>query len=293
MALKKVLITGANSYVGTSVEKWLMREPNNYYVETLDMKDSNWVNYDFSKFHVVFHVAGIAHIKEKKKNKGLFHLVNFDLAIQVAEKSKSSGVVQFILMSTMSVYGLKKGVIDKNTKLIPNNEYGKSKKNAEIAIQALDSQSFNVVIVRPPMIYGTKSIGNYTRLSKFVRKFRIFPSIDNKKSFIYIDHFSEFIKLLIFKNAKGIFHPQNSYLVTPKEIVYEISNTLNIKVYISKVFNLILLFRFINIVDKIFSELYYDFGMYSEEELNMIYLSSIYTITETIIFSEVQNKKIY
>ena len=69
--MKKVLITGANSYVGTNVERWLMKEPDKYYVETLD-KDPNWINFDFSKFDVVFHVAGIAH-KRNKKNRDLFY----------------------------------------------------------------------------------------------------------------------------------------------------------------------------------------------------------------------------
>ena len=40
--MKRVLITGANSYVGTNVEKWLMKEPDKFYVETLDMKNPNW-----------------------------------------------------------------------------------------------------------------------------------------------------------------------------------------------------------------------------------------------------------
>ena len=56
--MKKVLITGANSYIGTNVEQWLLKEPDKYHVETLDMKDPNWINFDFSKFDVVFHVAG-------------------------------------------------------------------------------------------------------------------------------------------------------------------------------------------------------------------------------------------
>ena len=64
--MKRVLITGAQSYVGINVRKWLMNKPEKFHVETLDMRDANWKNFDFSKFDVVFHVAGIAHVKEKK-----------------------------------------------------------------------------------------------------------------------------------------------------------------------------------------------------------------------------------
>src|SRR5690554_6798259 len=102
--MKKILITGANSYVGTNVEKWLMKEPNKYYVETLDMKDSNWKEFDFSRFDVVFHVAAIVHKRESKKNKNMYYNVNTKLAREVAKKSKNSKVKQFIFMSSMSVY---------------------------------------------------------------------------------------------------------------------------------------------------------------------------------------------
>ena len=63
--MKKVSITGANSCVGTSVEMWLMREYDKYYVETIHMKDPRWRKFDFSKFDVIFHVAGIVHTNEK------------------------------------------------------------------------------------------------------------------------------------------------------------------------------------------------------------------------------------
>jgi nucleoside-diphosphate-sugar epimerase len=46
--MKKVLITGANSYVGTNVERWLMKEPDKYYVETLDMKEMIFPIINFS-----------------------------------------------------------------------------------------------------------------------------------------------------------------------------------------------------------------------------------------------------
>lgn len=64
--MKRVLITGANSYVGTNVEKWLLKEPENYQVDTIDMIDGSWREKSFSGYDVVFHVAGIAHVNAKK-----------------------------------------------------------------------------------------------------------------------------------------------------------------------------------------------------------------------------------
>src|SRR5690606_12783164 len=130
--MKRVLITGANSYIGMSVEKWLLKQPDKYSVETLDMKDPNWVNFDFSKFDVVLHVAGIAHIKQTKKNKDLYYRVNRDLAVDTARKAKEAGIKQFVFLSTMSVYGKVTGIIKDDTIPNPKDAYGKSKYEAEV-----------------------------------------------------------------------------------------------------------------------------------------------------------------
>ena len=65
--MKKILITGKDSYVGTSVQNWLIRD-DKYRVDTDDMIDKSWKEKDFSTYDVVFHGAGIAHIKETKDN---------------------------------------------------------------------------------------------------------------------------------------------------------------------------------------------------------------------------------
>ena len=128
------------------MKKWLLKEPDKYHVETLDMKDPNWINFDFSNFDVVFHVAGIAHIKETRKNRDLYYKINRDLAVETAKKAKESGVRQFIFMSSMSVYGLLTGTIKSNTLPTPTTMYGKSKYEGECEINKLMDDSFKVVI---------------------------------------------------------------------------------------------------------------------------------------------------
>ena len=63
--MKRILITGANSFVGTNIEKWLIREPEQFQVDTVDTMNEAWKKADFTKYDVVFHVAGIAHVNPK------------------------------------------------------------------------------------------------------------------------------------------------------------------------------------------------------------------------------------
>ena len=68
--MKKIIITGAKSYIGTSFESYMKQFAEEYSVDTVDMIDGTWREKSFAEYDVVFHVAGIAHQKEtKQKNK--------------------------------------------------------------------------------------------------------------------------------------------------------------------------------------------------------------------------------
>src|SRR5690554_6776155 len=264
--MKRVLITGANSYVGTNVERWLMKEPDKYYVETLDMKDPNWINFDFSKFDVVFHVAGIAHSTPKKSERELYYKVNTQLTIDTAKLAKKSGVKQFIFMSSMIVYNKKETRITKDTKPNPDNFYGDSKLQAELGIKPLQDNNFNVTILRPPMIYGPGSKGNFLKLIKLARKTVIFPKIENKRSMLYIDNLSNNIKYIIENNLNGVFFPQNSDFMCTSMIVKEVSIFLNKKIWFTRLLNIpIYISRtWVTPVNKLFSDSYYDINLSQE-----------------------------
>ena len=106
--MKKVLITGAGSYIGTSFDAWNEEHGPLFTIDTLDMKTDAWRDYDFHGYDAVFHVAGIAHAdvgNATEEQKALYYKVNTDLTIACAEKAKADGVGQFLLMSSMIVYG--------------------------------------------------------------------------------------------------------------------------------------------------------------------------------------------
>src|SRR5699024_7107423 len=102
--MKKILITGKNSYIGTSFEKWVADEPEKYQIHSISLRDESWKQHDFSQYDTVFHVAGIAHVSADPKLEEKYYQVNRDLAIETAKKAKQEGVKQFIFMSSIIVY---------------------------------------------------------------------------------------------------------------------------------------------------------------------------------------------
>mgnify|MGYP000513776978 CR=1 FL=1 len=234
--MKKILITGAGSYIGTSLEHWLAQYPSEYKVDTLDMQKDTWRAYDFSAYDVVFHVAGIAHADvghATEEQKQLYYAVNTELAVETAQKAMAAGVKQFLFMSSMIVYGgCKEKIIAAATKPQPANFYGDSKWQADQRIRELsrNNPTFKTVILRPPMIYGKGSKGNYPQLAKMAGKLPIFPKVNNKRSMLYIDNLCECIRLLIDQEVEGVFFPQNEEYTNTSEMVRMIAEVKGHKI---------------------------------------------------------------
>ena len=256
--MKKILITGANSYIGTSFEKYMEQFGDEYQIDTVDMIGDGWRSKDFSGYDCVFHVAGIAHQKETLENAHLYYEVNRNLAVATAKKAKREGVKQFILLSSMSVYGIETGVITKSTVPDPKSHYGKSKLQADERIVKLDCDTFKVAILRPPMVYGKGCKGNYQRLRSFALKSPIFPDYPNKRSMVYIENLCEFVKCVVDDERHGLFFPQNSDYVNSSEMIRTVASFNGRKLFMPHIFNpFIYLFR-ISIIKKVFGNLTYD-----------------------------------
>lgn len=254
----KILITGKDSYIGTSFEKWVEQYGNTYIVDTIDVRDNSWKQQWFAGYDAILHVAGIAHINAKKVDDSLYYKVNRDLAVDVAVKAKQDGVRQFVFLSSMSVYGIEQGVITKDTPCNPKNSYGKAKLEAEEIIHKLQDTSFSVSTLRPPMVYGKGCRGNYPRLAKLALKSPMFPNIKNERSMIHMDNLSEFIKVLIDDCAEGVFCPQNEEYVCTTEMVKIIADLHGRKIRLTKIFNPILKLVKLNIITKVFGSLVYE-----------------------------------
>ena len=273
--MKKVLITGANSYIGTSFENYVM-QCHDYQIDTVDMIDSTWRDKSFSEYNSVFHVAGIAHSdtgRVSEERKQFYYQINTDLTIETAKKAKADGVGQFIFMSSSIVYGDSAPIgkpkrITRDTPVAPANFYGDSKVQAENGLLKLADESFHVVILRPPMIYGKGSKGNYPQLSKFAQKLPLFPYIKNERSMLYIGNLTEFVKLMIDNNESGIFYPQNAEYVATSEMVQVIAQAHGKKIRLVKGTTVPLkaMSHVTGLVNKAFGNLSYDMSMSEYKE---------------------------
>lgn len=216
----KVLVTGKDSYIGQSFIKYANKKYPNFQIDELDVRDNIWSETGFDGYDIVYHVAGIAHadvgnVSEEVIDK--YYKVNRDLSITVCKKAKGDGVKTFIYMSSMIIYGdsapfSKEKIVRKNTIPNPSNFYGESKLQADVAVRDLADDNFNVIVLRPPMVYGKKSKGNYVILSKLAKKLPIFPDLENRRSMLYIDNLCELLaQVMLIKKI-----PKNSMVLFPQ-----------------------------------------------------------------------------
>lgn len=269
--MKKILITGAGSYVGVSVENHLKQWPDRYQVDTVDMLDGTWKEGSFRGYDAVFHVAGLVHRKQSKNDPAqaaLYEQVNTRLAVETAQKAKADGVKQFLFMSSASVYGLtapigKVVMITKDTPLNPADNYGISKAKAEQGLNALADSRFKVAILRPPMIYGRGCKGNYRTMAKLAKKLPVFPYVENQRSMLYMENLAELVRLLVDDEVQGVFCPQNNEYVCTSDMVNIIAHChgKNILMVKGMSWALKLLRRTTGAVDKAFGSLCYDFAL--------------------------------
>lgn len=261
--MKKILITGANSFIGTSIEQWLLRTPEEFSVDTVDTMNEAWKQADFTKYDAVFHVAGIAHVDPKPDMAPLYYKVNRDLTVEIAKWAKEHGVKQFIFMSSGIVYhtskSLKGDVRYPSTQPNPNDFYGDSKLQAEVGLSELDSPMFKICILRPPMIYGPGNKGNLPRLGWLSTKIPVFPAWHNKRSMLFVNNLAEFVKQLILREMQGTFFPQNAEYADTVEIVRQFAKEHNHKIWITRFLNpfVWLASFFLPSIPKMFADSYY------------------------------------
>lgn len=220
--MKKVLITGKNSYVGRSfIERYQF---DGMSINEISVHGNDWKNVDFSEYDTIFHVAAVVHQKQRANTLEVYRKVNRDLPFEIAKKAKIEGVKQFVFMSSIAIFG-KTGkisgieVINEKTPIRPTTFYGETKAEAEVKLKTLSDDAFTITVLRPPMVYGKGSPGNYQSLSELALRLPVLPGVKNQRSMIYIGNLVEFIYQVIDQRVGGSFSPQNDEFVDTNQMM--------------------------------------------------------------------------
>lgn len=261
--MKKILVIGKNGYISKCFQKYMKRF-SEYKVDSISVRTEEWKKMDFSIYDVIFNTIGLTHNDARKGTKEEFYWLNTELPYQIAVKAKNEGVKSFIHMSSIIIYGnisrINEGYeINQGTLPNPNSIYGKSKLEGEKKIQKLKDCSFDISIIRSPIVYGEDATDNIAKLINFSTKTFIFPQVKNCLSMIYDENLCELIRIIIEKNGKGIFYPQMEKYICTSDFVKDISRFYENKVFFVKIFNklIYLLSKKIIILEKVFGNQYY------------------------------------
>jgi nucleoside-diphosphate-sugar epimerase len=213
--VSRVLVTGATGFVGRSLYKKLSElegiEVTAAVRSELSEVSGNKVvlgclsdNFDLSealkKQDVVVHTAALAHNKTKA-DRAEIERVNTFATLRLAEQAAANGVKRFVFLSSIGVNGLVSEKPFSETDIPkPHSEYAESKYLAEKELFKLQEETgLDVVVIRPPLVYGRNAPGNFAKLVGWINKGIPLPlgSVKNKRSYIAIDNLVDFITTCI------------------------------------------------------------------------------------------------
>lgn len=243
--MKKVMLVGIGGYIGGKFTEYIQKNYPDWQIDAVDSMNKKWADADFHGYDAVYNVSGLAHANARQGSEELYYQVNGQLPIDVAAKAKKEGVPLFVQMSSQIVYGDMSGlgeekIITKDTIPSEPTVYGKSKMMAERGLQKLVDDTFQVAIMRPPLIYSEYARDNFPRLVNFAKKMPIFPKLENKQSMVYVDNLCELVRLVIENNKGGIYYPQQECYIETSKIVLDIANAVGNKMWQTRIFNLVL-----------------------------------------------------
>ncbi|AGZ34131.1 MAG: NAD-dependent epimerase/dehydratase family protein [Pseudomonas sp.] len=211
----KILVTGANGFVGRALFLHLLRlghdcigvarEAKNITagVSTVAMGDIagavDWGEV-LKGVDCIIHLAGRAHkLKDKADNPELeFERTNYDATMALVRQAVAVGVKRFIYLSSIGVHGQESGVhaFSEKTPFAASSPYTKSKLKAEKQIREyLCDQSMEWVVIRPPLVYSGQAPGNFKLLLELVsRRLPLpFSGVVNQRSMIALENLVDFL----------------------------------------------------------------------------------------------------
>jgi len=228
--MSKILVTGGTGFVGQRVVRDLLaqghslrlltRRPlNDERVEVSnipDMADETALMEAMAGMEAVCHLAGRAHVlgAPPADHELLFEQVNVEWTCRLADTAFRSGVKRFVFVSSIGAVGTSSEAgapLTEQTECRPTTPYGKSKLKAEQKLAELAQRyGAELVIVRPPLVYGKGAPGNMARMARWVRAGVPLPlrNVRNQRSLVHVDNLSAaLLACLQHPDAPGhVFH---------------------------------------------------------------------------------------
>lgn len=252
---KSILLTGATGFLGQQLLKKLAEHQNlalRIAVRTsesqlfapgisvfraLDLStQTNWTD-AVEGCDVVIHAAARAHIMNEKAKNPLqeFRKINTEGTMNLAAQAAASGVKRFIFISSIKVNGestsLNKPFVAEDLPN-PQDPYAISKYEAEQGLQDLAAKTgMEVVIIRPPLIYGPGVKGNFQRMLFWLQKGLPLPlgAVKNNRSFVSIDNLNSLIMTCISnpRAANQVFLVSDDEDLSTTELLRRIGHLMN------------------------------------------------------------------
>ncbi|MEZ8100521.1 UDP-glucose 4-epimerase family protein [Vibrio bivalvicida] len=214
----KVVITGATGFIG----KYLLQSLPDKYLPVIlgrskpagfqgkyykyDLHDEVIPTSAFVNAEVVIHTAARVHVMNDSSEfkYSLYKEANVDSTIRLAEHAFKNGVKRFIFISSIKVNGestLPNKPFSVSSTRLPQDDYGRSKSEAEVELLKLaDSTGLEVVIIRPTLVYGPGVKANFAAMLKLVKKGVPLPFggiKHNKRSFVSVRNLVDLISTCI------------------------------------------------------------------------------------------------
>jgi len=209
----KIIITGATGFIGKQLLLYLLehncqvcvivRSKLRYFHPNLEQVlvggeftslEQGFFEDFFQGYDIVIHLLGAAHLSKGDSRNDFDHFqeINVGLTKKIAQAATKANIKRFIFVSTIGVHGIYSDeLITEQSKINPHNLYSQSKLDAEKELQNIVTTSdMQVIILRPPMVYGSNASGSFKSLVKAAR-YRIplpFGKIGNRRSFISISN---------------------------------------------------------------------------------------------------------